>query len=87
LEHSPLNPVVNAWAASKSGGGELKKASEYRQHAEECRMLARNAASPEHKAMLENMAATWESLAVERERRLSQPDRIAAIENAPPEQE
>jgi hypothetical protein len=52
------------------GGGELKKASEYQQHAEECRLLARNAVSPEHKAMLENMAQTWEGLAEERKKRL-----------------
>jgi hypothetical protein len=60
----------------------LKKASEYRVHAQECRMLARNALTPEHKAMLENMAHTWEMLAKERERRLLREQRIAELELA-----
>ena len=46
----------------------MKKASEYRRHAEECRQLARFADSEEHRELLSNMAATWESLADERER-------------------
>jgi hypothetical protein len=48
----------------------MRKISEYQEHANECRLLARTAVSPEHKAMLENMAQTWESLAEERKRRL-----------------
>ncbi len=44
----------------------MKKASEYRQHAEECRDLARRAKEAEHRDMLLNMAATWDSLAAER---------------------
>jgi hypothetical protein len=48
----------------------MKKASEYRRHAEECRLLARNANSEEHRELLINMAATWDSLADERERKV-----------------
>jgi hypothetical protein len=46
----------------------VKKASEYREHAEECRVLARKAESPDHQQQLLKMAETWEQLAVERER-------------------
>jgi hypothetical protein len=46
----------------------MKKASEYRTHADECRMLARTAKTAEHRSMLMNMAATWDSLAETREK-------------------
>ena len=44
----------------------MKKASEYRQHAEECRLLAQGMAQGEHRDQLLEMAATWENLARER---------------------
>jgi hypothetical protein len=44
----------------------MKKASEYRQHAKECRKLARSAAPGEHRDQLLNMAITWDNLAAER---------------------
>ena len=44
----------------------MKKASEYRQHAEECRGLAKGMAQGEHRDQLLEMAATWEKLAAER---------------------
>ncbi len=40
----------------------MKKASEYRQHAEECRVLAQ-AMQGEQRNQLIEMAATWEKLA------------------------
>jgi hypothetical protein len=43
----------------------MKKIELYRQHADECRMLASKASSPEHRLMLEEMAHTWESLAAD----------------------
>jgi hypothetical protein len=46
----------------------MQKADEYRQHAQECRALARNAQNEEHRSHLTKMAETWEGLAVERER-------------------
>jgi hypothetical protein len=46
----------------------MRKASEYRQQAEECRKLLVKARSQEHREMLKTMAATWERLADERER-------------------
>ena len=44
----------------------VKKASEYRQHAEECRSLARTRKEGEHRTQLLQMAAIWEKLAEER---------------------
>jgi hypothetical protein len=44
----------------------MKKASEYRKHAEECRVLANRMAQGEHRDQLLEMAATWDRLAVER---------------------
>ena len=43
----------------------MKKASEYRNHAQECRVLA-GAMQSEQRDQLLEMAATWEKLAVER---------------------
>lgn len=48
----------------------MKKASEYKQHALECRALARTTQIDEHRAQLLKMAETWETLAIERERML-----------------
>jgi hypothetical protein len=44
----------------------LKKASEYRQHAEECRALARTTTAGRQRDQLLEMAAHWEKLAAER---------------------
>ena len=53
----------------------MKKASEYRQHAAECRTLASRMDVGEHRDQLLKMAATWDQLAAERERRAKrQPD-------------
>jgi hypothetical protein len=56
----------------------MKKVEDYRAHADECRRMADQARSPEDKAMLMNMAATWESLAADRQKRIAEPDRPAA---------
>jgi DNA transposition AAA+ family ATPase len=58
----------------------LKKASEYRKHAEECRVLAEAALTPQHKAILENMSKTWEMLAKSREDRLQREQRLMQLE-------
>lgn len=49
----------------------MKKISEYRLHAEECRLLAERADSPGHRDMLLSMAATWDALADGRKRNLA----------------
>lgn len=46
----------------------MKKASEYRVHALECRSLASQANSDEHRKQLLAMADTWETLADDRDR-------------------
>ena len=44
----------------------MKKASEYRQLADECRALARDMANREHLSHLLSMADAWDQLAAER---------------------
>ena len=58
----------------------MQKASQYHLHAEECRGLAAKATKPEHKAMLGQMAETWDDLAEQRERLIARRERIAALE-------
>jgi hypothetical protein len=57
----------------------MKKASEYLEHAAECRTLA-GAAKPEHREMLLKMAETWENLAKDREEQLARQQRLAALD-------
>ena len=49
----------------------MKKASEYRKHAEECRALARQMKQGEYREQLLVMADTWDRLAEEREASLA----------------
>jgi len=58
----------------------MKKVSEYREHAEECRALARRSKSPADRDMLLNMAATWDSLADDRIRTAERQERLAKLE-------
>lgn len=44
----------------------MKKASEYRQHAQECRALAASMASDEQRALMLRMAEHWDKLAEDR---------------------
>ncbi len=44
----------------------MKKASEYRQHAEECRALAQAMEQGDQRDQLLEMAATWDKLAADR---------------------
>jgi len=46
----------------------MKKVSEYRQHALECRALAMNMPNHDQRDQLLSMARTWDRLAEERER-------------------
>jgi hypothetical protein len=46
----------------------VKKASEYRKHAEECLALAKQVRDGEHRKQLLEMARTWNALAEDRER-------------------
>ena len=69
--------VMNA-----SEGCDLQKTSEYHARADECRALAARTANPDHKSMLLSMAATWESLAVQREAHLARRERLASLESS-----
>ena len=54
--------------------------TEYRQHAKECRGLANQSRLLEHRQMLLNIAATWESLANDRIKTAEGLERIAKLE-------
>ena len=64
----------------------MKKISDYKRHAEECRQLATAAALPEHRTQLVRMAETWEMLAEQREREAARQQRLENLANlvAPP---
>jgi hypothetical protein len=54
----------------------MKKASEYHQHARECRNLAAGAKTEAQREMLLKMAETWDKLGNEREARVAQRQRL-----------
>jgi hypothetical protein len=51
----------------------VDKATQYREHAKECRRLAGQASAGEHYAQLLQLAETWEKLADDRDRMLDRP--------------
>ena len=57
----------------------MKKAEEYRAHAEECRQLAARGDAGAREQLLK-MAETWESLAVDREADIARQERIKVLE-------
>ena len=61
----------------------MKKVEDYRQHAVECRIMANRIRRPEDKDMLMKMAATWESLAVNRETQIARQRGMAKFEGRP----
>jgi hypothetical protein len=71
---SDLSDPLHPWFPQQSAKvvlegtrwGEMKKASEYRQHAEECRALAKSMPVGKDRDQLLGMAATWDNLAAER---------------------
>jgi hypothetical protein len=58
----------------------MKKASDYQDHAAECRRLAAGTANAEHKTALIEMAEAWDTLARDRIGHLRRQERIAALE-------
>ena len=60
----------------------MRKVSGYRQHAKECRGLAKQSRSAEHRQMLLNMAVTCRSLANDRIRTAEGLERIAELQKA-----
>jgi hypothetical protein len=60
----------------------VKKVEEFRVHAQECRVMASGATSAEHRQMLFKMAATWDSLAEDREQNEVRRKRIAGLDRS-----
>ena len=59
----------------------MKKISDYRDHANECRTMAKRTRSQAQRDMLLKMAETWDGLAGARERTVASKERIAKIES------
>jgi hypothetical protein len=58
----------------------MKKISEYRDHACECRTMAKRTRSQAQRDMLLKMADTWDGLAEAREQTIASQERIAKLE-------
>lgn len=65
----------------------MKKASEYRRHAEECRAMARGMRDGPQRDQLLEMAATWEKLAAERSEMVKRHPELAIGDEADEERE
>jgi hypothetical protein len=61
-------------------GQDVKKASEYRKHAEECRNLARQVPEGPQREQLLEMARTWDSLANDRDNLIQKHPEIALVD-------
>ena len=61
----------------------MKKAEDYRAHAEERRQLATQGTASAREQLLK-MAETWESLAADREKELARQERLRALEVSAP---
>ena len=57
----------------------MKSVQDYRDHASECRALARKARSEEERVQLLTMAATWDGLAGERKTLVSERPKEAQV--------
>jgi hypothetical protein len=62
----------------------MYKISDYLQHAEECRRLAKLATVPDHSAALLRMAQTWTDLAAARTQEIERRKRMAKLVKAAP---
>ncbi len=58
----------------------MYKISDYLQHAEECRRLAKLATVPDHSEALLRMAQTWTDLAAARAQQIERSKRIAGLD-------
>ena len=58
----------------------MRKAEEYKRHADECRRLAAASSNEDSRSLLLEMAQTWESLARDRLDQLARQKRISELE-------
>ena len=58
----------------------MRKIEDYRKHAEECRTMLARSRTEEERQMLLNMAATWESLAKDREDQMARQERLKELD-------
>jgi hypothetical protein len=74
------SPSLMRFAGFNRSRRGMSKVSECRQHAKECRGLANQSRSAQHREMFLNIAATWESLANDRIKTAEGLERIAKLE-------
>lgn len=65
----------------------MKKASEYRQHANECRALAKQVPEGPHREQLLEMARTWDALADDRDALIQKHPELAQSDTKKPHQD
>ena len=58
----------------------MGKVEDYKRHADECRLMARNASNEEHRQGLLTMAETWVSLATDRVAHIERLKRLEALD-------
>ena len=58
----------------------MRKIEDYRKHAEECRLMLARSRTEDERQMLLNMAATWESLARDREDQMARQERLKELD-------
>lgn len=56
----------------------MRKVSEYHEHADECRQLARQMKNPKQREQLEAMASAWMMLAEERRKQIAKVQKSGA---------
>jgi len=64
------------------GASIMKTAAEYRKHAEECRVLAKQMPEGDQRDQLLEMARTWENLAIEREQLVRKHPELNTLKNS-----
>jgi hypothetical protein len=57
----------------------MQRVEDFRNHAKECRAMAKRARSPEDRGMLLNMAQTWDELAAARVAQIARRDRTRGV--------
>ena len=63
----------------------MRKIEDYRKHAEECRLMLARSRTEDERQMLLNMAATWESLAKDREDQIARQQRLKQLDDLKPD--
>jgi hypothetical protein len=67
-DENGLHPSISLRVLLEASEAEMDRVIDFRRHADECRQLARRSRSVDERAMLLDMAASWDTLAANRQR-------------------